>query len=196
MPTGYTAMIEEDNNLNAREFIKKCGRAFGMFSHQREDALDADLRYPELDTYYANCLDDAITELAGAEDWTVHEIAMYHRKYVDDILAQNYRSVARAKKINESYEAVLAKLDKWQPTDEINQKIKQYAIDQINMCYPATSYTVDPEVNQEVWYEGHMDHLTEQVNYYSQRVDEEHARFEDRTIAIANFLADLENIPE
>lgn len=196
MPTGYTVMIEEDGNTNAREFVAKCARAFGMFAHQREDSLDAELVYPELDAYYSRALDHAKIALNAAEDWTEEEIAANHRKHVNDMLDSNDKSVRRAKQTNDRYEAVLAKLVKWQPTDEINQNVKQYAIDQINMCYPVASYTVLPEIDQDVWYQGRLTHLREQVAYYSERVEEEKARLAGRKVAIDNFLAELGNIPE
>lgn len=196
MPTGYTAMIEEDGIIDARAFVKQCGRAFGMFIHQREDSLDAELRYPSEDTYYKRALEGALDDLEATQGWSAEEISQRHRKYVLDILESNERSIQRALKINSSYEAVLAKLARWNPTDEINQAVKKYALDQINMCYPASSYTSDPEISQEKWYSGHITHLESQVAYYSEQVEEEKARIRDRKKAIDNFLADLENIPE
>jgi len=197
MPTGYTAMIEEDNNTNAREYIEACSRAFGLFYHQRDESFDTPLRYPDGDvSYYAKALAEARQKYDAASSWTQDEIRKNHLKYLSDINDSNERSVNHAARINNNYEDVMAKLNKWQPVDEVSVNIKKFALDQINMCYPAKAYIEEPELSRQKWYKDHIEYMARQVSYYVKEVEKENSNHHDRRVSIDKFFADLENIPE
>ena len=40
MPTGYTAIIEDDPNCTFEQYLMRCARAFGATVTMRDDPLD------------------------------------------------------------------------------------------------------------------------------------------------------------
>jgi hypothetical protein len=51
MPTGYTAMIEEREDVTFREFALTCARAFGACIMQRDNSLAEPPKPREVDKY-------------------------------------------------------------------------------------------------------------------------------------------------
>jgi len=196
MPTGYTAMIEDDDCTDAREYVKKCSRAFGLFIHQRDDSLSADPTYPEVeDSYYVSALDRARVKLATVNAWDEEDILDAHAEYLSDAEASNARSVAKANRINGNYEKILADLAKWEPLDETSQNIKKFAIDQINMCYPDKAYIIHPETDVDKWYKAQIDYAMDNVNYYLNQLEKDRIRNIEKIAAIDTFFLELKRIP-
>jgi len=196
MPTGYTAMIEDDDCTDAREYVKVCSRAFGLFMHQRDDSLKDEPKYPEPeDSYYIGALDTARVELAMTMGWDIEETEKAYQEYRAGVDESNKKSIARADRINGNYVKILNDLDKWEPFDEVSQNIKKFAVDQIEMCYPDLAYIVEPELDMDAWYAEKLDTLHDRVNYYLDQLEKERLRNIDRIKAIDTFFFELKRIP-
>lgn len=142
MPTGYTADVVE-NKASFEEFLWRCTRAMGAFFYMRDESLNAKLRYPEPDTYYQKCLDEAKTALAEAEARTPEE---WEKVYLDDIAVRGNSDIQIEKSTlaeNKALSDMLAKVEAWVPPTSEHNGLKTFMIEQLKLSMsppPSTSY--------------------------------------------------------
>lgn len=46
MPTGYTSIIDDNENVTFKEYALRCARGFGALMHLRDESLDKEITEP------------------------------------------------------------------------------------------------------------------------------------------------------
>jgi len=196
MPTSYTAPIEE-GNLNARDFVSHCTRAFGAFVHQREDGIDVPPKPVEVDvnSYSVKALIEAQTRLSKLESLTDDEIEADWRKYFDAVTQSNVDSLLRHKEMLAKYQTVKDKVESWQPNEQA-KPIKDYALNQIEISWPYGPWIAEPYETPEEWYDHELARVIRDVERYEAQMQEEHDRLVERREHAIKMLESIADVPE
>lgn len=200
MPTGYTAMIEEDGNTNAREFVRKCAREFMPFIHQRDvDPLSAPPRLPDESwggesEYRRKSVEDAKARLADVKGWTQAQAREEYGKYVAETDQRNQEWLKEYVQTSSRYQVVLGKLAKWEPHEEVTN-LKKFCIEQIEMCMPEGAY-MTPILTFDTWLQSEQQESERQVKLYEEMAEEERERYKGHRRLAQIFLDEIERVPE
>lgn len=141
MPTGYTAFIEDGEIKTGKDFLKLCTRAFGVAIDLKDEPLSVPTpTHFEPDTYYKKRYDEALEELDKANNLTFDE-AKNQMKIEYERRISGYKDfIEKASIINEKYAKVRKEIEEWNPPTESHQGIKQFALEQIDMCIVKQEY--------------------------------------------------------
>ena len=207
MPTGYTCFIENGNISTGAEFLKKCIRNFGCCIDQRDDPLTEPLKtniHP--DPYYKKCYEDALNRLENFRKRTSDEMR-------DDIINAKQKELSSTKSylsrqelLRDRYLKIRNEVEAWIPPTPDHEGIKQFALEQIDMCIPTETdinklreqvhdlESCNTEVTAadviEYMLQTTKDYLKD-VEYYKQKMIEDEERTAKRTKFIKDFLSSL-----
>lgn len=96
MPTGFTAIIEEKEDLTFEEFALRCARGMGALIMMRDDPMSAEVpdHFP-LDDYHGRSLEDQAKKLLELRAMTREDIerrvetkAWYDKRQYDEALVK------------------------------------------------------------------------------------------------------------
>lgn len=200
MPTGYTAMIEEDGNTNAREFVRKCAREFMPFIHQRDvDPLSVPPRLPDEEwagesEWRRKSRLEAEAHLTDAKGWTQEQARNKYAEYMQTTFDDNNRRIEEFNELDRRYQAVLDKLAKWEPQEEA-ARLKEFAIEQIEMSKPHSPYIVGI-ATFDVWWAEEINAAQRSVDYYDEQLVKDRERHEGNRRMAQIFLDEIERVPE
>lgn len=207
MPTGYTVFIENGDISTGAEFLKKCIRNFGCCIGQRDDALtDPLITDIKPDTYYKRQYDYYLGKLETFRKKSIEEIK-------EELCAKGEKKMNEKKKylsdqlmLRNKYLAIRNDVERWVPPTPDHQGIKDFALEQIDMCIPTNEYLdkLEKQIqslenqNTDVTDEMASDYIIDELNfygkrlkYYSKRMNEEEERAANRTKFIKDFLSSL-----
>ena len=176
MPTGYTYFIENGDISTGAEFLKKCIRNFGCCIDQREEPLSSPLITDIKPTsYYKEQYESSLKKLEEFRTKTVAEISeiMHNDKQNELISKRSYLS--RQELLREKYLKVRKEVEQWIPPTKDHEGIKEFALEQIDMCMPTESDLNDTrnrikELEESVSTNGAEDSITflyETLNSYT-----------------------------
>ena len=149
MPTGYTAIIEDDENCTFEQYLLRCARAFGALVSLRDEPLSAPIPQEFKPSDYH------IKQLAVAEA-RAHELDGITQKQADKLAAAEWdsreaeriKSLEREVSKSKRYKAMLEKVQAWQPPTPDHQELKDFMAQQINLCigsgWPMLEYYQKP----------------------------------------------------
>jgi hypothetical protein len=95
MPNGYTAGVV-DGTATAADYLNSCARSRGFAIMQRDESLDAPVRYRKRSAYYDDSIKKARQELDEWLNMTSQETKQAYYEYVDRIRQSNKDSIAEA----------------------------------------------------------------------------------------------------
>lgn len=179
MPTGYTAIIDDNPDVTFKEYAWRCARAFGALvllrddTGARRDALTkAEAKLGELKTM---TLQQA-KALCEAE----------HQHRCQEIEKGNKREA----EITRRYEAMAAAVRGWTPPSPDHEGLKEFMLEQLDTGRP--SYAREPTElpkppTAEVWLGKQLASVAKDVEYYRKRWQEE----QEWTASRNEWLADL-----
>lgn len=135
MLTDYTAFIENGTITNGADFLKLCTRNFGIALDLRDEPLSVPTpTHFEPDPYYKQQYEKAVREyneiqLRTSEEAKQDIIEDYKRK------AESYRRYyKKCVENNKKYLKIKEEILKWIPPTADHEKIKKFALDQIDYC--------------------------------------------------------------
>ena len=133
MPTGYTEVIE--NGGTFEEFVWTCARAMGACVTMRDEPFDAPI--PEVfqpSPYYKERFNEGTAKIKAILDMTDDEVTK--RQLLDNIKirAFNEKEQARAERLRQRYEEILTKVEEWCPPSPDHCGLKEFMIQQIQLC--------------------------------------------------------------
>lgn len=198
MPSDYTRPIETGKITNAKDYIMRCARACNALAFMMDEPLDIPI--PEVistSTYYSDRLSDSKKELEKLKNMNSDDIHKAHVEEIEETCEYFMNSYKESKDKKEKYDAILKQLESWNPTNPSYQKLKEFAIEQIqescpveeeyNMllkaakkqkeamdCVPFIN-TMNNETDEE-WYKNAIDHANSSIKRYEQRLEESNAR--------------------
>jgi hypothetical protein len=157
MPTGYTAAVQDGKTTSFRDFAWTCARAFGALITMRDDPADAPI--PEElkpGSYYLESVQRAEIELGRLLTLPLEEADEAAKRAHAE--AVKYAEEYRAKKVaeRERYEAMIAKVEAWEPPSPDHTGMKKFMLDQLREslqldCGGDYSPTVEPLLSGAEW---------------------------------------------
>jgi hypothetical protein len=206
MPTGYTAIIEEKEDLTFEEFALRCARNFGALIQMRDDSLDAEVpdQFP-LDDYHGRSLEDEAKKLLDIKGMTHKDIerrvetkAWYDKKQYDEALV-------KFEKYNAAYSRMLAKVEAWTPPSAAHHSMKRFMIEQIKVSlpnHPSEYYGVpfeDPKqalvgLDHEAWRRKELEQVLESMEYHQKNRKEDVERNNECNVWLKKLKASIKDL--
>lgn len=199
MPTGYTSDIYEGKDITFRDFALQCARAFGALIEMRDHPMDAPIpdEFKPSD-YHQRKLTDARNVLAAAQGWS-DEVA--ERLAHEDYMARNRawtdrRDAALEREVR--YNAMLAKVEAWQPPTEQHVELKSFMVQQIteSMKFDC-SMTYDEEplpLTGDEYRRATMARALKDIDYHTEQYAQDVERAEQRTRWVKALRESLEGV--
>lgn len=208
MPTGYTAYIEDGDITTGKQFLLLCSRAFGIAVDIRDEPLSVPTptRF-EPNEYYKDAYIRASNELNSLRDISVDAARQNMRNEYYERVKHAKAQIKRMEEINQRYQKVKDQILKWDPPTEGHGRIKEFAIDQINMCInPKESFEYyknlidtpfddsDEAVRSHIF--EMIELLMKDMTRYKKYYDEEVISASNKTRFMKEFIDSLEEIEE
>jgi len=194
MPTGYTAIIEDDPDVTLRQYILRCARAMGPLIHMRDDSLDADLRMPEVHDYHEKALRDAENEYERLSHMTEEEADDAAQAEYD----QRYREAADSNSdvdtLRRRYMAMREQVGAWEPPSLEHLPLKSFMLEQIDLCKSDYSreYTLSAERKTRTqWLDEAKARVVDAMARHREAHEKEVKRVEERRKWIEQLLESL-----
>lgn len=180
MPTGLTSKIYEGKDITFKEFAISCARTFGAFIHQRDEPLDAPIRKREPDTYYLKELEKAKKDLADflTNPPTEDSLAKEYEEKVERMRKEDAEINKNKQELKARYEAMLKKVQDWNPPTSDHENLKNFMIKQLNESIDFDCHVydqVDRFLTKEQYIKDGLSsiHLEKLVEYYQEQWDKQ-----------------------
>lgn len=164
MPTGYTSYIYDGKITNGADFLKLCTRAFGVAVDLKDESLFVPTpEHFEPDPYYKESYEKAVNKRDKYRKMTLNEA---RQDFINQAIENINSAREHLKNIieeNDKYQAVKNEIMDWIPPTSEHEKLKEYAINQL-----------DISMNSE-----------DTIKYYEEEADK---RFDDNDKAVAEYL--------
>jgi hypothetical protein len=140
MPTGYTAIIEDDENVTFEQYAWRCARAFGALVLLRDDPLEA--RVPERfepSAYYAEAVKRDESRLAELLSMTPEQAEALYLADFESKTKHYKKYVAENARLMERYRRMADRVSKWAPPTPDHTKLREFMLQQIETSLPYQS---------------------------------------------------------
>jgi hypothetical protein len=195
MPTGYTSDIYEGKDVDWKEFLMTCARAFGATISMREEKLSTPIPEEfEVDNYYQDKIKESLRQLKEYENMSLEEAEkLCNEEYERE---EEYRlgQFVKSQKLREKLEIILDHILFWQPPSNDHAELKKFAIDQIDQtirydCVKEYYSKPSPKITTENWLLSKKASCISNINYYQ----EEYAKEVERVAGRNNWVKQLRN---
>lgn len=206
MPTGYTAFIEDGDITNGKDFLLLCSRAFGVAMELRDEPLSVSTPTKfEPQKWYKTRYEDALKQLKKGRNITFAEAKRRRRsEYVESVKSAK-ENINCMTEINKRYARVRKQVESWVPPTESHQGIKDFALNQIDMCiYQEDDFTFYQEIidrpfddsDEAVcrYINAYVGDLKDRAKCAKLAYDEEIKRANEKTQFMQQFVNSLKNI--
>lgn len=134
MPTGYTSYIYDGKITNGADFLKLCTRAFGIAVDIKDEDLSvATPSHFEPDPFYEEMYKKAVNKRNRYKRMTVDEARQAFVEKEIKSLNSSRECLSKMIKENDRYRSVKIEVEKWIPPTSNHEKLKEYAINQLNI---------------------------------------------------------------
>lgn len=137
MPTGYTSSLY-DGPQSFRDYALQCARAFGACVELRDEPLAPAPDSLPVYSYHETRLAESRARLAEVEAWTDEQAEAAADAAWAEAERQYSEALAEVAGRKERYSAALAEAKAWTPPTPDHQKLKDFMIEQIEMCWDET----------------------------------------------------------
>ncbi len=188
MPTGYTWMLAERDDVTFEEFVWRCARGMGALIMMRDDPADAPIpeRF-EPSAYHVTALEEAKAILYDLERINPAEAeakanASYGaaRLAWEEAIAENEKQAARFR----SMEATVAG---WVPPTKDHHGLKTFMLEQLGHDTAPFLRPAPLRLSGKDWLVAQLENARRDIAYHERERAEEVARTESRN----RWLADL-----
>lgn len=136
MPTAYTAILGEREDMKLKDFAMLCARNFGVLIEMRDDPLTAPIpERLEVDKLYKENYDKAVKAyndfMALSDSGKAEYLERDYNKAVEGYLQREEKRLKEIGVLRQRYEKMLSKISKWAaPTPEY-KNLRAFMIKQI-----------------------------------------------------------------
>lgn len=165
MPTGYTAMLQDNPDVPFADFAKQCARAFGACIMQRDDPHDA-LPDPneQPSRYHVEELEELRSRLAWLGEASDVDLLAEQDKAIADHVRSCKEGIEKKKQIEANYRRMLALAEAWEPPTPDHRGLKEFMVKQI-------TESIDWDCDTSYWDSKELRVLTA-ADYRSQQIKE------------------------
>jgi len=202
MASAFTGPVQEGVITEFPDFALKCARAIGPFVLMRDDSDTSPEatrraivtgRYLEDDSYGAKHLTDIEAELARVRDMYDGAVLAAAQAQHDDAVRLNEESVAERERTRTRYEAMIEKVEAWDPPTSDHAGLKEFMLSQLHesLEHDCHDFTFEvPEVSLS-WREQTIERLEKQAEDQRTRNAEAAERNEWRRAWVAALVESL-----
>lgn len=196
MPTGYTAFIEDGDITSGKDFLMLCARAFGACVDMKDEPLSKPIPHElKPSTYYHERMVDCLRRRAEYERMSLEEAeAICEDKYLHEVKCRE-EFKREQQKLLERYNRVLDEVKSWVPPTDDHQGLKNFAIEQIEMCLPNPDLfdSTNPphKWNGAEWINSMIEMCDEDIERFKKRQQEENERVSRRNQWISQLRESL-----
>lgn len=185
MPTGYTAFIEDGKITTAKDFLMLCARAFDATVEMREEPLSKPIPEKlEPSDYHTKSLESARKRLEQlrvmTEDEIGAEIESEHTRRVEE----KRKSQEKNRELKSRYMEILRDVTSWTPPTSEHEGLKKFAVEQIEMCLPETSWGMSESLPEKEtpaqWTERNLASCLRDIEYHEKEERKEAERCDKR----------------
>jgi len=148
MPTGFTAGIYEDKDVNFKDFALECARAFGALAHLR-DTPNAELPQEiTISSFYPEKIAEFEQELQELQKMTDEQVSVKVQKDYANDKARITEQLERIAVLKQRYESMLSEAENWTPPSEEHQALKDFMLDQLteSITHDCSTHYYDKEL--------------------------------------------------
>ncbi len=189
MPTGYTHKLYEGEDQPFDDFVLSCARAFGALILMRDDPPDTPIpdefkpesSYSEKQLAKAN---DVLSVARGWSDATAEAAADTDYKHAHYEWEQHLQRTAAMKA---RYEAMLEKVQAWEPPTPDHQELKEFMDKQLREsidfdCAGVERWYPEPQRKSGAEHKAAMIVIAERdIEYHTEQIAKEAERAQGRT---------------
>ena len=141
MPTGYTSYINDGKITNGADFLKLCTRAFGVAVDLKDESLFVPTpEHFEPDPYYKESYEKAVNKRNRYKKMTVDEARQEFVEKEIKSLNSSKECLSKIIEENDRYRSVKIEVEKWIPPTSNHEKLKEFAINQLNISMNSKDY--------------------------------------------------------
>lgn len=130
MPTGYTAILQEQPDISFAEWAKQCARAFGACIMQRDDSMREPPNVDEQPSrYHIERLEEVRSKLAWLRECTDTELEAKRSEEVAQNRAYSLEQIEKTKATEISYRRMLALAKAWEPPTPEHAGVKKFMVE-------------------------------------------------------------------
>lgn len=205
MPTGYTAPVQDGSITDLADYALMCARAFGamVLLRDSDQSLEATRRYVEEQTYaeasgyYVDALRKSKDRLAELRLMTDTEALAASQAAHDEVVASNERSEEKRVVELARYEAMIEKVEAWEPPTEDHDKFKEFMLSQLREsvefdCRPFSMPAPDVSLT---WRDDEIERELRNVKRCEGEIAKEAERNAGRIGWVTALLDSLEGVP-
>lgn len=205
MPTGYTAPVQDGDITDLADYALTCARGFGamVLLRDSDQSLEATRRYVEEQSYaeasgyYVDALRKSRERLTELRSMTDEQALAASRAAHDAVVEGNQRSERKRVAELARYEAMIEKVEAWEPPTEDHVAFKQFMLDQLREsvkfdCRPFSMPA--PEVSL-AWRDEEIEGELRNIQRYEDAIEKEAERNAGRIGWVTALLDSLEGVP-
>lgn len=197
MPTGYTAILLDRDDVSLKEFTLRCARAFGALIEMRDDGLEVPIPEKfEPDPYHAKELVKAEKEFTRLCKLSNKEKIALGINKKTEAQKEARQSLARVEGDNKKFSDMIEKVESWKPPTKDHVELKNFMIEQLEMSLSDTKYHKEGIAKCES--KSPMDFYTEAVSsaqwsveYHTRDLKESQKRLDGRNNWLLRLRASL-----
>lgn len=186
MPTGYTAPVQDGEITEFADFALSVARGFGplVLLRDHDSSLESTKRfieegaYLETDTHEQKLIAEYVTRLAQLRAMTDEEALAAAQAQADARKASNEESKAKAALTRERYEAMITKVEAWQPPTEDHVEFKEFMLKQLRDSIPHDCgyWEMDVPPASLAWRDRQIEELQRSIESIEKRIEEQRER--------------------
>jgi len=185
MPSGYTAIIGEKDDLTFREFALICARAFGACVEMREDSLSKEIPKEFVPSdYHKREISNHTIKLQELNAMTPHQAGLHAKKEYLDARKRYNEFLAKKDALKKKYLRMLEQVKKWTPPTEDHNGLYEFMIKQIedSIKFDCGDYSsMTPiEKSAKVWLHDAIEREIKDIAYHTKEYSEEVERVNGR----------------
>ena len=177
MPTGYTEIIYNRDDVTLNEFAMRCARQLGVLIHMRDEPLDAEIPHeftpsPYHRTQFREASRDFYRSASLRNDEADRRALEDYENKIKEIKSMK----ARRGQIIDRYNTMLDKVNGWQPPTPEHEGLKKFMIRQLEQSLEHDAPHPD-EMPQRLNPQEYREQLTKKaqwrMNYHKKKFEEE-----------------------
>lgn len=198
MPTGYTADVQDGKVTEFTDFVWRCARGMGALMNMRDEPWDAPIpeRFEPSTKYHDEAQAKAearLAELRAMSPLAVREAAQ--QAYAESVRADSDYE-ARKDEQRARYEAMLAKVEVWEPPTQDHVGFKEFMASQLREsisfdCSIGGYRDAPKKLEPSEWHEAEVKKALRDIEYHSAEREKEIERTESRNQWLASLRTSL-----
>lgn len=196
MPTGYTHAVQDGKVTEFADFAMLYARAFGACVALRDSNGPIPERFEPDTRYHDESLARAETRLAELRGMSLPAIREAAQQEHAAKVKSSDEYAARMRGWRQRYEAMLLKVEAWQPPSSDHAQLKQFMSDQLREsisfdCSEPEKADMPAKLEPADWHAKELERAEWDRSYHTQKRAEEIARTEQRNRWLAQLRSSL-----